>query len=162
SRYPHSDDMLLHLVDALDDSPNSDDRERGRLLIEEALGIVYKDGNPQFSGRRSTLPLRRALSILFNCYMRAGKWESVLSVAEAVPDGIKNDQLVLRNKARALGNLNRHDEAEVVYRQALAINPSDDQTMVWYADFLDDQGKTAEAYEQSENALRADPEDSRL
>jgi uncharacterized protein (TIGR02996 family) len=162
SRYPNSDDLLFLLVDALDDSPNRDDQDRGRLIIEQALGIVHKDGHPQLSGRRPTLPLRKALSLLFNFYMRAGKWDWVLSVAEAVPESLRNDVLVLRNKAAALAHLGRDDEAERAYRKALETDPSDDTTLLWYANFLDEQGKTAEAYEQSENALLADPEQPRL
>lgn len=162
ARYPYSENILLLFLDALDDSPNPEDQERGRLMIEQKLGIQHGQKGPRFSETPPSLPLRKALPLLFNFYNRAGKYEWIVAIADAVPDSIKKDPLILRNKARSLSRLNRQDEAETVYRQALEIDPADDQTILWYAAFLDDQGKPTEAYEESENAILADSEDPRL
>jgi tetratricopeptide (TPR) repeat protein len=162
ARYPYSEEMLLHFLDALDDSPNPEDQERGRLMIEQRLGIEHGEGGPRFSGDRASLPLRQSLLLLFNFYNRAGKYEWIIGIADCVPHSLENDPMILRNKARSLAQINRQEEAEAVYRHALQIDPADDQTILWYASFLDDQGKTAEAYEESEKALLADPDDPRM
>ncbi|MCP4005985.1 MAG: hypothetical protein GY725_17485 [bacterium] len=162
SRHPYSNELLLHFVDALDDSPNPEDQERGRLIIEQRLGIEHGDDGPRFGGSFSSLPLRQSLLLLFNFYKRAGKYDWIASLADTVPDSLKRDPAILRNKANSLASMDRQGEAEAVYREALEIDPADDQTILWYASFLDDQGKTAEAYEESENALLADAEDPRL
>lgn len=162
ARYPYSEAMLLQYLDALDDSPNPEDQERCRLILEKKLSIEHGDEGPRFSGKRPLLPLREALGLLFSLYNRTGRYEWIVSLADTVPDSLNNEPSILRSKANSLARLNRQTEAEAVYRQAFEVDPADDQTILWYASFLDEQGKLAEAYEESEKAILADPEDPHL
>ncbi len=43
-RYPQQEKSLLALVDALDDSPNPVDQNRGRAMVEECIGIRHING----------------------------------------------------------------------------------------------------------------------
>ena len=162
-RFPYSSVMLLALIDALDDSPNPADQERGRLMLEERLGIEHGDKGPQFRQGVAALPfLHEAIGILFNFYNRAERHDWILSLTGSLPEDLKGDAMVARNRARSLTKLNRTDEAVSVYDAALKADPTDDQTLAWYADFLDDQGRYADAYEMFEKAIVADPEDVNL
>ncbi len=161
-RYPYSIAMFLQYIDALDDSPNPAHQEKSRLLLEERLGVKHEDGNPGFSGNPTAIPLHDGIGLLFDCYKRAEKHEWILSFADSLPDAIRQDPMIMRNRARALARLNRNDEAAKAFEDALGLDPTDDQTLAWYADFLDDQGKYGEAYEMFEKAIVADPEDGSL
>ncbi len=161
-RYPYAEEIFLALVDALDDSPNPADRNRGRTMLEEALGIVHKDGAPVILRKAQIALANRSLAVLFNTYIRVRQYDWILSIIDSLPEPQREDAMVLRNRARALAKLGRLEEADNAYRKALELSPNDDQTYSWYSDFLDDQGKYHEAYELSEKAILADPEDSRL
>ncbi len=161
-RYPYSEQMFLQFIDALDDSPNSRDQQRGRLMLEQRLGIEFLDGRPSWTSQAPAVPVHQGLMLLFNFYFRAGHNEWVIALVEGLPESLKRDTAILRNKARAFARMNRPDEAQRAYQEAIALDPADDHTILWYADFLDDQGRFAQAYEESENALLADPDDVRL
>jgi tetratricopeptide (TPR) repeat protein len=103
-----------------------------------------------------------ALALLFNIYMRQRRWEWILSVTDSVPQKFQQEALILRNRARALSKLNRIKEAESEYRRLLDLYPNDDQVHLWYSGFLEEQGRFAEAYEFTEKAILADPDDPRL
>lgn len=168
SRYPNSQHMFLALVDALDDSPNPADLERGRKLLEDRLGIVYDHGKPilknePVDGQQISTS---SIGLLFNFYNRANKSDWVISIADQLTATRTLDggmlRLVLRNRARALAKQNRKDEAKAEFERALEADPTDDQTLVWYSELLVSTGDLKGAYELSERAIVADPEDSKL
>ncbi|MBN1342884.1 MAG: hypothetical protein JXQ73_09410 [Phycisphaerae bacterium] len=161
-RYPYSSAIFLVHVDALDDSPNQADQEKGRLMLEERLGVKHVDGKPEFAGAQTSIPLHESIGLLLNFYNRAEKHEWILSFADSLPDAVSNDPMVVRSRARALAGLNRKEEAGKAFEDALDMDPTDDQTLAWYADFLDDQGKYSEAYATFEKAIIADREDGNL
>jgi len=160
-RFPHSDRLLITFADALDDSPNEDDRNRGRVMLEKRLGIEYTDGTLRYSRTRPFEEFIEAVLLLFNYYNRSGKLDWILSVVESLPGPQAGDPAILRNKARALGKLGRVPEAEEAFLQAVKADPTDDVSISWYGDFLDDQGKYPGAYEQLEESVLADPEDGK-
>jgi tetratricopeptide (TPR) repeat protein len=161
-RHPDSERIFLAHVDALDDSPNPRDREREKALIENRMGVVYRDGMPRLPVTKSDLPLHEGLAALFNLYTKINKFDWVLSVADSLPQAVQKDPLVFRQRARALARLGRVDEAQEMYKKVINTYPSDASTLAFYANFLDDQDKGVEAYEVSENAILANPEDGRL
>jgi tetratricopeptide (TPR) repeat protein len=161
-RHPHSHEMLLAYVDALDDSPNPMDRERARIMIEKDVGIQFNGESPRLAGSTNNLPSMAALGILFNTYFRAQKQTWVLSVVDSLPESFQSDSMILRSKARALSELHRDDEAEESYRKAITLDPSDDQIFSNYAHFLSERHRYKEAYENYETAISADPEDAKL
>ena len=155
-RYPHRDELFEAFVDALDDSPNPADQERGRLMLEERIGIEHGQGGPQLKSTKSAHSLSNAFGLLFNFYRKAGRYEWILSLTEDPPGPVQT--LMLRNRAAALVNLGRTEQARQTYEQAMKLDP-DDQTIKWFADFLDDEGEFAEAYALFEQAIVADPGD---
>jgi tetratricopeptide (TPR) repeat protein len=161
-QYPHSEQMFLELIDALDDSPNISDKERGRLMLEESLGIQHKNGLPRLSEKSVALPTQTSLGLLFNFYSKSQKHDWILSIIDSLPISLQKNSIVLRNKARSLAKLLRLDEAQEVYEELIQLDPSDDQSLLWYSNFLSDQGKFEEAYELAERSVIADPDDANL
>jgi tetratricopeptide (TPR) repeat protein len=117
---------------------------------------------PRLPVTKSDLPLHEGLAALFNLYTKINKFDWVLSVADSLPQAVQKDPLVFRQRARALARLGRVDEAQEMYKKVINTYPSDASTLAFYANFLDDQDKGVEAYEVSENAILANPEDGRL
>lgn len=161
-RHPNSEEMFLAYVDALDDSPNPKDRERARIMIEKQLGIELVEGVPRFVEGKTNLPLLHAFAVLFNTYFRARKHDWVLSFIDSLPRHLASESMILRNKARALSELGRTEEADSTHRQAIELDPNEDQNFSSYAHFLSVQRRYAEAYENYEKAISADPEDAKL
>jgi uncharacterized protein (TIGR02996 family) len=158
-RYPFDGDILLNLADAYDDSANPTIQERGRLLIEEYLGIEHKDAGPEILAPKELENARRALLVLFNMYNRTRRYNWILSVTQSAENILGPGSLIIRNKAKALAKLGRSTEAEKEFKRAIELDPSDDTTHVFYSDFLDDEGRYEEAYQENEQAIYLDPED---
>lgn len=161
-KFPADDRLLLALIDAYDDSPNPKIKERGRLMLESYLSVQHKDGLPLISKKVKEQHNREAVGLLFNFYRRLNKFEWILSVAESASQVFGSESIFERNRASALAALGRADEAEQVFEAALENDPTDDQTISWYADFLDDLQRYEEAYRQFEKAIVADPDDGNL
>ena len=161
-RYPNNSHIFIAFIDALDDSPNPAERERGRLILEERMGIQHEEETPVFRGKPVNLPLRDAFGLLFNLYRKEARFAWIIALTESPKEPLASDSMIVRNRADALSKSGRTEEAEEEYNRALRLDPTDDQTLAWFADFLDDQGKFAEAYSTFEKAIEADPEDPRL
>ncbi|MEW5984975.1 MAG: hypothetical protein AB1806_21685 [Acidobacteriota bacterium] len=157
-RFPANEDFVLALADSYDDSPSPDLKERGRLLLESYLGVRHTDGGPMVGAAPKPKALHAA-GILFNAYFHQGKLDWVLSVADSAEKVLGADSRLVRNKARALAELGRREEAEAEFKRALTIDPNDDTTHAFYSDFLDDLGRFMESYEEHEEAVFADPND---
>lgn len=155
--YPNLDEVHLALIDVYDDSPNRVYQQRGRILIEEYLGISHDDDGPSLE----TVDRSKAdgFGLLFNFYFRLRKPQWVETIARAAKeDGIEN-ALILRNLARAMAEQRRVVESEQMYKYAIEKFPDDDTTYALYGDFLDDQGKYEPAYGNTEMGIIADPDD---
>jgi uncharacterized protein (TIGR02996 family) len=160
-RYPSSTELFLALADAYDDSPNPAIQERGRLMLEEHLGVVYEAGKPKLAARPPIERARAGIGILLNAYRRLGKPGSVLSLAQSAETLLGPDTIWARGQANALHQMGREEEARDVFQRAISLDPTDDTTLAIYSDFLDDIGQYQEAYSFSERAIVADPEDPR-
>lgn len=157
-RLPASDEILLALADAYDDSPDLQTREHGRLMLEQYLGVTRKDGIPAMAGRPPEKAIN-GLGLLFNSYDRLQKHEWVVSLAASAETLLGADSLIVRNKARALAGVGKPAEAETEFRRAISLDSSDDTAHAFYAEFLDDQGRYKEALEEAEAAVFGDPDD---
>lgn len=167
SRYPNSEPMLLALLDALDDSPNPADQQRGQKLLESRLGIQFSAGKPFLPNDAllaNSFLSANSVALLFNSYLRQNQFDWIISVSEQLKkiDDLPIRKLALRNRARALTKLKRIEEAREAFKEATNLDPSDDQTMLWYSDFLDTCGDLEGAYELGENAIIMDSEDENL
>lgn len=158
ARYPHSEGILLALIDALDDSKNPQDNENGRLMVEEYLGVDHQSDGPVLTSA-TVRHQSAALGLLFNFYKKANQRQWILSISDSAEKLGILDSLIERNRADAYKRLGQLKEAEVSFKRAMELNPEDDQAVAWYADFLDDEGKYEEAYELFENAITLDPDD---
>ncbi len=155
--YPNTDQIHLSLIDAYDDSPNKVYQTRGRILIEQYLGISHTEEGPTIAN--ITREKERGFGLLFNFYFRMNKVKWVEIIAKsAIASGIETSTL-LRNLAKAYAKQGKHDEADNAYQDAIEKHPDDDTTYVFYGDFLDDLGKYELAYENTEKGIIADPED---
>jgi len=164
NRYPHDDQITLALIDAYDDSANATIKERGRLMAED---FVRLERGPNESPRLSDASagvgsIQVALGLLFNFYYKIGKPEWVLSVCRSALDLGLDSEVVRRNMGRALHRLGRIEEADTTFREGIEKFPNDAQILQWYSDVLDDQGRFTEAYEYSERAIIANPDEPTL
>jgi uncharacterized protein (TIGR02996 family) len=156
--YPNNDKVHMALIDAYDDSPNKVYQTRGRILIEKYLGITHTDQGPQLTNI-ITRNKEYGLGLLFNFYYKIEKPEWIEAIAtDAKQHGLETE-IVLRNLARAYAQQGKNDDAEKMYLYAIEQHPGDDTTYLWYGDFLDDLGKYELAYENTEKAILADPQD---
>ncbi|HEV2259713.1 MAG TPA: tetratricopeptide repeat protein [Streptosporangiaceae bacterium] len=161
SRYPHEDQLTLALIDAYDDSANAAIKERGRLMAESFLRLERgKDELPRLGDTSSIAAssissIQDALALLFNFYFKIGKPEWVLSTSESALERNLDNEVVSRNKARALQRMGRTEEAETAFTEAIEKFSTDPQSLQWYSDFLDDQRRYPEAYEYSEKGVIA-------
>lgn len=157
-RFPGEEDFVLALADSYDDSPNPEIKERGRLLLESLLDVTHTDGGPTM-GESPKPKALAAAGLLFNAYFHDAKPEWVLSLATSAERVLGGESTLVRNKARALADMGRPEEAESEFKRALDIDPSDDTAHAFYSDFLDDQGRYEESYTEHEEAIYGDPED---
>jgi tetratricopeptide (TPR) repeat protein len=157
-RYPANGRLLIRLANAYLSSPSRDVRTKARIIMESYLGIELKDGEPIIQGRRGKA--KGAIGTLCDVYFEMDRPEWVLSVTSSVENTV-GDSVVLRNKARALGVLGRHEEAEAEFQSAIARFPTDDTVHTFYANFLENENRYEEAYAHEEEALRLDPRDGR-
>ncbi len=156
--YSNNDNIHMALIDAYDDSPNKVYQTRGRILIERHLGITHTEQGPQLTGITARNK-EDGLGLLFNFYYKIEKPEWVEAIAtDAKQHGLETE-IVLRNLARAYAKQGKNDDAENAYLYAIEQHPGDDTAYLWYGDFLDDLGKYEPAYENTEKAILADPED---
>jgi uncharacterized protein (TIGR02996 family) len=157
-RYPNNEDILLRLAAAYDDSPNVTIKERGRLMLEEHVGIKHGAAGPELTERPRGKPIE-AIMVLFDSYFHTGRTDWVLSLCQSAERILGADVRTLRNKARALAALGHQLEAEKEFKRAIELDPTDDTTHAFYSDFLDDEGRYEESYEEHEKAILLDPED---
>jgi uncharacterized protein (TIGR02996 family) len=158
-RYPTSDQILLRLADTYDDSPNVAVKERGRLMMEEYLGVKHEQTGPILTQKPGGEEGNASVLVLFDSYFRKGRNDWVLSLAESAETVIGPESTIVRNKARALARLGRKADAEKEFKRAIELDPSDDTTHAFYSDFLDDEGRYEESYQEHEEAILLDPED---
>jgi tetratricopeptide (TPR) repeat protein len=156
-RFPADDDIKLALIDAYDDANSLNLQERGRLMIEEFMGIKHQAEGPIATNKLNTT--RQSISLLFNFYFSFRKLEWIVKVAESIENLIGPSSLVTRNKARALGKLGLEEQALTEFQRAVELDSSDDTAWLLYGDYEDDIGRYKEAYEKFEKAIFADPND---
>ena len=97
--------------------------------------------------------------LLFNFYFRMGKYDWAKSVALSAKEKGMESATILRNLARAYQELGETEAAQEGYKYAIEQHPNDDTTYAWYGGFLDDLGKYELAYDNTERAVIADPDD---
>ena len=159
-RHPNSEEVLLMLVDALDDSPNPADQERARVMIEQYLEVVHEEQGPRLSKGQSDITRENALMLLFSLYDKAKRPEWALSILDSLSGPLAESAVVARSRGRILAELGRSEEAEKTFLDAIAERPKDDSLRILYSNFLTNQRRIKEAYEQAEQAILADPDDS--
>ncbi|MEN6641508.1 MAG: hypothetical protein ABFE08_03585 [Armatimonadia bacterium] len=160
-RFPGELTLKLALVDSYDDGADPDLKERGRVVLEELLGIEHQNGVPKLTGKPK-MPVAQitpALAVLFNLYNHLGRWDWVVPVAETAEPVTGFTALLGRNRARGLAEVGLTDEAEREFRRTLEAFSNDDSTHSFYGDFLDDQRRIEEAYCEFEEAVLCDPRD---
>jgi tetratricopeptide (TPR) repeat protein len=155
--YPNNDQILLSLIDAYDDSPNKVYQNRGRILIENYLGISHSEQG--LTIERSNKAKDAGFALLFNFYFRMGKHEWIEAIASAAKDFGLETAVILRNLARSYASQGKYQAAEEMYKYAVEMHPEDDTTYAFYGDFLDDLGRYDSAYETTEQGVLADPND---
>lgn len=158
ARYPEHVDMMLSLAHDYSSSPNRDLRVRGRRMVEDYLTVEHTPDGPKLS-RRPPGEYRQAAAALFNVYLNENQYDWVISIADSLEETVGSDVLFARNKARALHKLRLNDEAEAAFKYAIGIDSVDDTLHAFYADFLDDLGRFADAYQEFELAICGDPND---
>jgi tetratricopeptide (TPR) repeat protein len=158
-RFPGEEDFILSLADCYDDSPSQGVKERGRLLVEQYLGVVHGPEGPVVTAPLSNAKAIPAAGLLCNAYFQMGRPSWVLSLTDSAENVLGPHSLLVRNRARALADLNRASEAEKEHKRAIEIDPHDDTAHAFYSNFLDDQQRYDESYEEHEKAIYADPDD---
>lgn len=156
-RFPYDSNIKLALVDSYDDAESPILQERGRLMIEEYLGVNHLETGPVITNRINAS--KTAIGLLFNFYFTARRFEWVISAANSLENLMQPTALVVRNKARALARLGIFDEAEKEFIRAVELDNKDDTTYLVFGDFLDDMGRYEDAYKMVEKAICSDPED---
>jgi uncharacterized protein (TIGR02996 family) len=157
SRYPRHDSIRIELIDSYDDANSFHLQERGRLMIEEYLGVIYENGLPRATNRvRAT---KKAIELIFLFYSRTNQYESIISVSSSLEELVGPLALISRNKARALGRIGAQENAITEFERAITLDPKDDTTYMVYADYVDDLGKYEDAYILFEKAFINDQYD---
>jgi tetratricopeptide (TPR) repeat protein len=158
NQYADDLDILIALVDAYQESPNPAHQLQGRQLIENFLFVQHTPDGPRMQ-QRPVGNVYSAAITLFNFYLINGQFGWVVSLAESLEEQMGESNIAARNKARALHRLGRTKEALEEFERAIKLGPSDDVTYKFYADYLDDDRKYAEAYEAYEKSVTCDPRD---
>jgi uncharacterized protein (TIGR02996 family) len=162
-RFPYDDSLRLALIDAYDDAASFNLQERGRLMIEDYMGVVRSEDGTTLRVTSKPHATPQAIGLLYNFYLRANQNAWIISVSESLEELLGPSSLISRNKARAYGRSGQEAEALAEFRKAISLDPTDDTAYIMYADYTDDLGKYAEAYELFERAFLSDPNDgSRL
>jgi uncharacterized protein (TIGR02996 family) len=162
-RFPYDDSLKLALIDAYDDAAAFNLQERGRLMIEDYMGVVRDDDGMVLRVTNKPHATPQAIGLLYNFYLRANQHAWIISVSESLEALLGPSSLISRNKARAYGRSGQEALALVEFQKAISLDPTDDTAYIMYADYTDDLGKYAEAYELFERAFLSDPNDgSRL
>ncbi|MBL8131762.1 MAG: hypothetical protein JNL42_07880 [Anaerolineae bacterium] len=161
NRFPHDDHLRLALIDSYDDANSFNLQERGRLMIEDYLGIVHAEGRIKVGNKRHATP--EAIRLLYNFYLRLNQYDWVVAVSDALEEMNGPSSLLSRNKAFALGRSGNEKEAKGEFERAIMLDPTDDTAYMMYGDYVDDMGRYEEAYELFEKAYLSDIADgSRL
>lgn len=158
--YPEVTSIFASLAAEYQSSPNPTLRARGRVMVEGFLGIEHTERGPKLTKKLSG-GLESVIGVLFNFYFADNNYEWIVSISESLEENLTPSSFFRRNKARAYHKMGQSANAETTFKEALALDPHDDTVYAFYADFLDDEGRYKEAYEQFENAICADPEDGR-
>jgi uncharacterized protein (TIGR02996 family) len=158
SNYPDNSGIIIALADAYYEAGNNNLFIRGRQMIEAELRIQHTNGKPVFT-EPPVGDITSPMITLLNYYLRSKQFEWIISVIDSIETFDEPKAVYVRNKARALHKLQRNAEAEAEFQRAIALDPFDDTTYAFYADFLDDGGRYEDAYIQFEKAIVLDPND---
>jgi len=159
-RFRDSISMKRHLAESYCHAEDLETRRRGRQLLERLIGLQYVNGQAKFGVSEIEDP-RSTLGILADALDRDGEHLMSKSMLEAAVAKWGADETLSRSLGRALSKLNENAAAEQWYQKALEIDPSNDQTMNWYGNFLRRLGKLEAAIRVWEQAAEADPTDPR-
>lgn len=127
-------------------------------MVEKKLGVVHAEKGPSMQG---TLVGRDidGLVLLFDLYFAMNQHEWVVNLATSVEALMGPNSSIIRNKARALHEAGRSAEAELEFKRAIRVDPTDDRSHSFYVLLLNDQSRYAEAFVESEQAVLCDPYD---
>lgn len=159
-RFPADSSIFKALIATYNDAPTHDEKMKGLRLIERHLDIERDDSNDVVRLRRVAQASISNVGMLFNFYMGMAEWGWIITIADQLAEKARPDELafLLRNKANALAKSLKYEEALDAYERSIEIK-ADDQTMAWYADFLDDLGRYEDSYSWWEKSYLADKND---
>ena len=142
----------VQLSKQLYDRAHEIDPERASVYVEKlalSAQINYKQREESLKQVRNICierPSVSAISRTANVLIDLDRYNELLEFSDALLAAIGNSSialriLALRNKAVALKEIGRTDEAIEVYKLAFSISPDDENTLKPYLGVLEEQGK---------------------
>ena len=128
-KFPSHERLLMEMIDAYNDSPSQNDKDKALQKMEEYFCIERNEttGLPEFTQNslNSMLYTQEKLTVIFNAYIGREEFKELLSIANSAESILKSDlPIVLRNKARALRRIGDMKGAVKLYRQIISSYPS--------------------------------------
>ena len=127
-KFPGNERLLMELIDAYNDSPSPNDKDKALQKMEQYFCIKRNEsGLPEFTedSTNTTIYTEEKLAIIFNAYIGRDEYRELLSIANSAESVLQIDlSIILRNKAQALRRLGDMKGAVKLYRQIISSNPS--------------------------------------
>lgn len=160
AKFPGDSESSLAFAEACVHAADPSIQERGKKILEDHIGLSWKDNKPIFIKEVTPSQDIRA-GVLLDFYSSANRTAEEIAVAEAVLDVFGETPVTLRSMARAYENAGQQDKAEDFYERAVAADPSDSTTLYWFGNFFQRIKNWARAREFHVRACEVDPDDER-
>lgn len=158
-QYPEDPVVERLLLQSFAHSSDPRSRRRARDGYQRILGIETADGRVHIPDSLDRIN-REILGVMLDSYHRDGMHEEALEVTTHYALRYPEDDIILRNHARALDRTGADREALIFYRAALVLSsPDSDTNANWLGATLARYERYADAVEVFAAACMLDPDD---
>lgn len=159
--YPNNREFRLVQFQSLAHSANPTSRALARNGMLDDLGIQATVHGYTLSRRWSESLDFGLLGLMLDAFHQDDLHDEAVRILERVKDEYPDNALVLRNYARALGEIGKKEECLEFHRQSLLLPDADDTAAVWFGNELYNRKQHVDAAEAYLVGAIKDPDDGR-